>query len=202
MPGPSPPTFISESAAAKAPATAERLAADERLVRAAVGGDGEAFLEIYDRHAAGIYGYALRRLRDPSRAEDLVQDVFLALLRTGSGYRARAPLHAYLYRIAHNRVLNVFRDARPESELTEMPQMPPRHDDIVDVRTALARLPVEFREPILLATYEDLSYQEIASVLGCPIGTVRSRISRGKRMMAADLSKGVPPGRANPGGHT
>jgi RNA polymerase sigma-70 factor (ECF subfamily) len=181
----------SEVLSARGWALPSDLAEEERLVRAAAGGEREAFLAIYDRHAGGLYGYALQRLRDPGRAEDLVQEVFLALVRTGGRYHARAPLRAFLYRVARNRVLNFLRDARPEDELQEMGARAPAYEAILDVRRALASLPERFREPILLATYPQLTYPEIARVLGCPVGTVRSRISRGKRLMAEMLREGA-----------
>ena len=182
-------TFAKSSPAISAANAGERrpLAEEERLVRAAAGGDATAFLVIYDRLANRLYGYVLRRVRKPETAEDIVQEVFLALIRRGASYRARAPLSAFLFRIARNRVINHWRDARPSVELDERPAPAPAYAEIIDVRRALEALPEKFREAIELATYEGLRYGEIAEVVGCPIGTVRSRIARGKRMMAARL---------------
>jgi len=165
------------------------LRAEEALVRAAAAGDSDSFVQIYDRFASPLYGYAARRLADPARAEDLVQDVFMALIRNGARYVARAPLGAYLFRVARYRVINAWRDAPREVSVDVERAATPRYDDTVDVRAALAELPARCREPIELSIYEGLTYQEIAETVGCPIGTVRSRIARGKRALADRLGR-------------
>ena len=169
----------------------ERLpfSAEERLVRAAAGGDAASFLVIYDQMADRLYRYVRRRVQIEETAEDIVQEVFLALIRRGSSYVGRAPLRAFLFRIARNRVINHWRDAKPSVELEERPSPAPAYAEMIDVRRALAELPTKFSEAIELATYEGLSYDEIADVVGCPIGTIRSRIARGKKMMATRLKE-------------
>ena len=85
-------------------------------------------------------------------------------------------------------MLNVYRDARPTVPLPELAVPAASLDEGLDVRAAIEGLRPVFREPLLLAVYDQLSYEEIAAVLDCPIGTVRSRIARAKRDLAVTLA--------------
>jgi len=139
-----------------------------------------AFRELFDRYKNAIYGFVRRRVDDPGRAEEIAQDVFLALVQQRRSYEARASFRTFLYRIALNRVA---------SERRKMAEAPAPNPNVAaggdislvqQIREALARLEREQREIVMLREYEGLNYQEIAQVLNVPLGTVRSRLFRAK----------------------
>jgi RNA polymerase sigma-70 factor (ECF subfamily) len=153
---------------------------DEELMQAFKRGEALAFRELFDRYKNPIYGFVRRRVDDPSRAEEITQDVFLALVQQQKNYEVRASFRTFLYRIALNRV------ASERRKMAEAPALDPEvavGGDIgvvQQVREALARLEPEQREIVMLREYQGLSYQEIAQVLNVPVGTVRSRLFRAK----------------------
>ena len=163
---------------------------EEALVRAAAGGDSAAFERIYQRYARPLYAYALGRLGDHGEAEDLVQDAFLALARLGAGFRARPSLAAFLFRVVRNRVLSRHRDRRPGVELPDLAGPAPAPEQAMALNEALAALPGEQREALLLALVHGLSYDEIAATMGTALGTVRSRIARARLRLHAVLGPG------------
>jgi RNA polymerase sigma-70 factor (ECF subfamily) len=139
-----------------------------------------AFRELFDRYKNPIYGFVRRRVDDPSRAEEITQDVFLAVVQQQKNYEVRASFRTFLYRVAVNRVA---------SERRQMTDTPAPNPDaaaggdisvVQQVREALARLEPEQQEIVMLREYQGLSYQEIAQVLSVPVGTVRSRLFRAK----------------------
>jgi RNA polymerase sigma-70 factor (ECF subfamily) len=161
---------------------------DEELMLAFKGGDGLAFRELFDRYKNSIYGYVRRRVNDPGRAEEITQDVFLALVQHRNGYEVRASFRTYLYRIALNRVASEHRKKKENEPLPEDAPATANTDPNVvqQVREALEQLEPGQREIVMLREYEGLSYDEIAQVLKVPVGTVRSRLFRAK-MALRDL---------------
>ncbi|MDH4066917.1 MAG: sigma-70 family RNA polymerase sigma factor [Acidobacteriota bacterium] len=155
-----------------------------------------------------LYGTAVRLTRRPELAEDLVQDTYLKAFRARSSFAPGTNLKAWLFTILHNTWRNRRRDqarARVEadSEAVElaaelgqdMLSLPPDTPEGVlvkatlseDLRSALDQLPEAFREAVWLRDVEELSYQEIAGVLGIPVGTVMSRLSRGRKQLYTAL---------------
>jgi RNA polymerase sigma-70 factor (ECF subfamily) len=181
---------------------------DDDLVRRLRAGDEDGFRELYGRWQGPIYRFALRLSGAAQVAEDVTQEVFMALLG-GTGYdAARGPLGAYLYGIARNQTL---RRLDRERGLVALPDEPagaaPRsanggspHDElerrleVEAVREAVLSLPPHYREPVVLCELQALSYDDAARVLGCPVGTVRSRLHRARELLAAKL--GAPPSAA------
>jgi len=143
-------------------------------------GETLAFRELFYRYKNPIYGFVRRRVDDPGRAEEITQDVFLALVQQQKKYELRASFRTFLYRIALNRVVTERR------KMAEAPALDPEVGAggdigvVQQVREALARLETEQREIVMLREYQGLSYQEIAQVLNVPVGTVRSRLFRAK----------------------
>lgn len=156
-----------------------------------------------------LYGSALRLTRDPDAASDLVQDTYLKAFRSRARFAAGTNLKAWLYTILHNTWRNRRRDqARApidvNSDTVEVvvaqgvagsafTQDTPEEALVKaalsdDLQAALDGLPEAFREAVWLRDVEDLSYQEIAAVLGVPIGTVMSRLSRGRRLLYQALT--------------
>jgi len=174
------------------------------LLKRAVGGDEEAFLALYQKHQSALYRYALRMTGSPWAAEEVVQEVFLVLIREPDKYQAAlGELGAFLYGVARNRVMKHLerlpREAsldlmnadgngwrEPEDPLTPM-MIAEKRERIDRVRDAVLSLPAEFREAVVLCELEEMSYEEAANACGCPIGTIRSRLHRGRALLLAKL---------------
>ena len=170
---------------------------DEALLARARSGDRHAFDNFLNRHATSVYRWMCRAAGE-SDAEDLTQEIFLKAYRGLSKYRGDAPARAWLAAIAHNTLKNRYRFrsrfARVfgrKPEIDDDPPEPPSGDRDPEslasagesrrlVAEALRRLPEEFRMPIVLRDLEGWNYEEIAVSLGVPVGTVKSRIARGR----------------------
>jgi RNA polymerase sigma-70 factor, ECF subfamily len=149
----------------------------------------DALGQLYRQHYPTIFRYVARRVGNQSIAEDLVGDVFVAMVRYLPKYRIRdVPFHAWLYRLATNRVNKWARWERRRAgkELREMASK--RRDqeqcDMANhVRTALLTLPLPFQTAVALHYLEEMSLAEISHVVDCSIGTVKSRLARGREML-------------------
>lgn len=156
-------------------------------------------------HINGLYGYAMTLVRNRSDAEDLVQETYVRAVPAMERLRADSNIKSWLFTILRNIWLNQLRQVSitlhmPGSDIdhyaTDVPAGALRdpHSLLVSkidqeqVRHAIQQLPVEAREIILLREFEDLSYQEIASILNCPIGTVMSRLGRARSRLRTLLS--------------
>ena len=167
---------------------------DEALVALVARGDEPALAELYDRHGKVAYGLAFRVLRDDRLAEDAVQDAFLGLWRTATGFRAeRGKASTWILTLVHRRAVDtVRREQRRRAE----PLSDEQHERIGDARGsteeaawlrferervagALAQLPDQQREAIELAYYGGFSQSELAERLGVPLGTIKSRMFAG-----------------------
>jgi RNA polymerase sigma-70 factor (ECF subfamily) len=185
-----------------------RIAEQERddvLLRRAAKGDEEAFTLIYRRHQAALYRFALRMTGNAWAAEEIVQDVFMTLMRQPQKYDAtRGTLGGFLYGIARNRVMKHLERLPREVSLEERnedgsgsgivlqdPTTPAaaaeKRERVEQVRAAVLELPAEFREAVVLCELEEMSYEEAARMAGCPIGTIRSRLHRGRALLLAKL---------------
>ena len=153
----------------------------------------------------GLYSYALVLSRDRSEAEDLVQETCLRAVRAMSRLRPDSNAKSWLFTILRNIWFNQLRQWRSAPEVVELDLDGDSANRAADtrkdphatyvsnieqeqVRTAIQQLPVEFREIVILREYEDLSYQEIAAVLECPLGTVMSRLARARSKLRDLLS--------------
>jgi len=160
-------------------------------------GEAPAFAELFARYKNPIYGYVRRRVSDPGRAEEITQDVFLALVQHRNGYEVTASFKTYLYRIAMNRIVSEHRKKKEDEAPAIDPAAPGGDPAVVQqVREALGQLEPEQREIVLLREYQGLSYQEIAEVLKVPVGTVRSRLFRAKMALRDLLAPGPAQGGA------
>jgi RNA polymerase sigma-70 factor (ECF subfamily) len=191
---------------------------DDVLLRRSAKGDENAFTEIYRRHQAPLYRFAMRMTGNSWAAEEIVQDVFMTLLREPKKYdRERGTLGAFLYGVARNRILKHLERAPRDLSLEENggaaqgshaqlnEQMTPAHwaelhERREQVRAAVLELPADFREAVVLCELEEMSYEEAARALDCPVGTIRSRLHRGRALLLAKLEmlREVPK-RANAG---
>ena len=144
-------------------------------------------------HLADVYRLA-RQMSDAQRAPDLTQETFLRAWRYFESFERGTNCRAWLFRILHNVWADQFRRARPESEDADADALvEPYYDweeEFLDeelseeLEEALGRLPEVYRWAVLLADVSELSYREIAEVMGCPVGTVMSRVNRGRRTLA------------------
>ena len=178
---------------------------DDVLLRRAAKGDEESFTLLYRRHQAPLYRFALRMTGNAWAAEEVVQDVFMTLMREPRKYDAsRGAVGAYLFGIARNRVMKHLERLPRELPLEAHNGNAVRAGDVAvnaftpvhwaeqqersqRVRAAVLELPVEFREAVVLCELEELSYEEAARLSGCPIGTIRSRLHRGRALLMAKL---------------
>jgi RNA polymerase sigma-70 factor (ECF subfamily) len=173
---------------------------DDLLIGRAREGDAEAFGELVRRHQARIYAVCLRTLADPEEASDAAQETFVTAYRKLGQFRGDAAFTTWLHRIALNACYDALRRARRRPRLhavddgrprEEGPPAPDHADEIagtVDVARALATVPQEFRVAIVLADVQDLPYDEIARVLEVPVGTVKSRVHRGRIALAKAIA--------------
>ena len=178
---------------------------DDVLLRRAAKGDEEAFTLIYRRHQAAMYRFALRMTGNAWAAEEIVQDVFMTLMRQPKKYdAARGTLGGFLYGIARNRVMKHWERLPREVSLEEKDEDGSRsgivlqdtatpatsaekRERVEQVRAAVLELPAEFREAVVLCELEEMSYEEAAQMAGCPIGTIRSRLHRGRALLMGKL---------------
>lgn len=191
---------------------------DDVLLKRSAKGDERAFTDLYRRHQAAIYRYALRMTGSSWAAEEIVQDVFMTLVREPKKYDpSRGTLGAFLYGVARNRIMKHLERTPRDFSLDESgepgretyPQLreqmtPGRWAELRErrdqVRSAVLELPPEFRGAVVLCELEEMSYEEAARALECPVGTIRSRLHRGRALLLAKLEmlREVPK-RANAG---
>lgn len=158
---------------------------DESLMLAYAGGDAGAFERLYRRHKDGLYRYFLRHVEPTHMAAELFQDVWKNLVQVRERYRADAPFAAWLYTLAHNRLIDHYRQRRllgpvPEDlPLPEAQQPEPMAMQAQQARRLLAalnRLPSEQREIIVLREEENLTLEQIAAIQNVGRETVKSRL--------------------------
>ena len=173
---------------------------DIELVRQVAAGDETAFAELYDAYSPLVYNYLLRLLNEPAVSEEILQEVFLAMWRGARHFREEAKVKTWLLRIAHHQAVSWLRRDRaalwPNDELeldddNQIEDHLARSWQIEQVRRALTRLTPKHRAVVELTFVQGLSYAEIAEVMGCPIGTVKSRMSYALRRMNELLSEAV-----------
>ncbi|HLK65615.1 MAG TPA: sigma-70 family RNA polymerase sigma factor [Bryobacteraceae bacterium] len=158
------------------------MTTDEALMLEFQRGSRQAFDELFARYREPLYGFYRRRLASPERAEDLMQETFLVIIRATERYQPRALVRTYLYSIALKLLAGERRRQARSSpgEPAHEPAVPASSDGAIWVRQALARLDSTEREIVMLREYEQLSYDEIATVLRLPVNTVKSRLFRAR----------------------
>ena len=172
---------------------------DRDLLRGVQAGDEEAFSLLYRRWQGPVYRFALRMSGSPPLAEDVTQEVFMALLRRSDGYDpSRGELSSYLHGIARNMAR---RRLERERGLQPLADEAGRDDPMADlarreradlVWDGILTLPLHYREAVVLCDLQGLSYEEAALALGCAVGTVRSRLHRGRDQLGQRLRSAQP----------
>ena len=170
---------------------------DDELVRSFLDGDREAFAALVERHERRVYNLAFRMLGNPEDARDTSQDVFVSCLRKLSGFRGASSFTTWLHRITVNACYDSLRKRGREELMGDdeggLPE-PPSSSDVaeeaalaVDIQRALLRVPEEFRVVLVMHDVQGVPYEEIAEALGAPVGTVKSRLHRGRVALARIL---------------
>ena len=172
---------------------------DSELARTMLGGDKEAFAELYRRRQRDVYRFALHMTGAADVAEDVTQEVFMVFMSGDNKFdETKGSVNAFLLGIARNYVLRRLRKDRSfvsiDDVLGEVTAVEAgagealtRSLAIESMRQAVLNLPAHYREAVVLCDLQELSYTEAAEVLGCAIGTIRSRLNRGRTLLIAKL---------------
>jgi RNA polymerase sigma-70 factor (ECF subfamily) len=186
---------------------------DDDLLPLLRSGDEAAFSALYRRWQGRLYRFALRMTGSEALAEDALQETFLVVIGGAAGYDpARGSFPGWLFGVARNQVLTRLRresrfvplepDAgEPVHEVRAVDDIQAellRREDVERVRGAVLDLAEPFREAVVLCDLQGLSYEDAAQAMGCPIGTVRSRLHRARGMLAERLREPAPPAAAAP----
>jgi RNA polymerase sigma-70 factor (ECF subfamily) len=169
----------------------------------------DTFAEEAVAHLDALYSVGCKLTRNPAEAEDLVQDTLLKAMRARDQFHAGTNLKAWLFRILTNTFINKYRRGGLERSVLDGPDADPLVDGWVsastmrqlrdpeqqalqpivegEVQRALDQLPTEFKIAVILCDVEEFSYEEIAQIMGCPIGTVMSRLHRGRKLLQRSL---------------
>lgn len=170
------------------------------IARVLAGDDRHAFAELTRRHQSAVRTL-LRRLtrNDPALADDLAQDTFIQVYRNLRQFRGEAKFATWIYRIAYNAFLAHVRSAHREEELPEQLAEVDSGSSLarssalrMDLARGLATLSEGERAAIIQCYYQDLSHEEAAYVLGCPLGTVKTNVARAKQKLRAALAAWSP----------
>jgi len=185
---------------------------DDRLLRRMLAGDEHAFTELYRRKHPAIYRFALHMSGNSAMAEDVTQEVFMALIREPGRFdQTRGSLSAFLFGIARNhlrkrweqdrRLVAIGAEADDWDDFASANGTAQKtgsaftdefesRDTVGIVRRAISTLPASYREVVVLCELEEMSYEEAALALGCPVGTVRSRLHRARAILLDKLRQG------------
>ena len=169
---------------------------DQELLQQIARGDEQAFDRLYESYNLAVYRYALSLVGDPAVAEEILQDVFLAVWKGADRFRYQAQIKTWLLRIAHYRAMSRLRQNNMAAALDEIEDVPDElaiedlyaNPDLERVQAAVLQLSPKLRAVVELAFMHDLSYAEIASVVNIPIGTVKSRMSNALRRLGQILA--------------
>ena len=191
---------------------------DEDLLRRMKAGEEEGFTALYRRRQGAVYRFALRMSGNPAVAEEVTQEAFMVLVRSPNQFDpARGSLAAFLIGVARNHLLKCWERDRVYLPLDEEPAHEngnrAAHPLLVStgdpatsaaqaetterVRQAVLALPLSYREAVVLCDLEELSYEEAAATLDCAVGTIRSRLHRGRALLLAKLEVLRQPARLN-----
>ena len=184
--------------------TQHSLMPDEALMPSIALGDALAFAELFRRHRAQVYRFVLHMSASPSIAEDVTQDVFLQVMQDAGKFDAdRGSVGPWLFGVARNLLRRRFEREQKLQPLAdddtggEIETIASSEDTLGDLtrakrieslRRAILTLPLKYREPVVLCDLHEVSYVDAATAIGCAVGTVRSRLHRGRALLAAKMS--------------
>lgn len=175
----------------------DRAAVDTELVARFVDGDVAAFEELMDAHEDRVFGICLRMLRNRDAALDAVQETFINVFRKADKYKAEAAFSTWLYRVAVNTCYDQIRKSKRRSAQPLPEGLDPADAQSQDefaaaelrpqIEHALESLRPEFRAAVVLVDLEGTSLEAAANILAVPVGTVKSRVFRGRKLLATKL---------------
>lgn len=185
---------------------------DERLMERVKSGDAQAFDALWQRHGKALFNFIYRFVGNRQEAEDLTQETFVRVLQSAPSFNSHQRFTTWAYHIATNLCIDAHRKAQyrqavsldeclgeddqtlgdtvpdPQANTEEMAQ---KRSLRRDIRRAIRALPPEQRLVVVLNQYQGMTYQEIAEVLGCPIGTVKSRMHHALKALRAALKEWI-----------
>jgi len=173
--------------------------ADKQIVQLINSGHEDAFPELYHRYSSDIYNYILRLVSKPNVAEDLLQEVFVAVWQGLDAFKQESSVKTWLFRISHNKTMSWMRtfyrnqEVDQDATIDAVDGLAPDMQTLLSwraemVQEALNDLSANHRSVIELFYYHGLSYAEISEVIGCPIGTVKSRMSHAMKYLNGILT--------------
>ena len=171
---------------------------EKELITGLRSGDEDALEALYRLHAGRVYALGLRLTADPSRAEEIVQDVFLQVWRRIGSFEGRSRFSTWLYRLAVNRSLDTMRSGAggrrewPEAEAFERAAPDNGLETTMDLESAIATLPEGARVVFVLHDVEGYRHEEIAALSGIAPGTSKAQLFRARRLLRARLGKPNP----------
>ena len=170
---------------------------DAELLRQIARGDEQAFEVLYGCHSTPLYNYLLRLTHHTTVAEDLLQEVFVVAWEKAGSFRGDAQVKTWLFRIAHHQAISWLRRKREvltvDDKIHDQPVPPQAETRLIEtwraeqLGTALDKLSPEHRAVLELAYFYDMPYAEIAKIMDCPVGTVKSRLNYARRSLSFHL---------------
>lgn len=175
----------------------DRIISDQALIDRYLSGDVEAFGELMRAHEDRVFAICLRTLGDREMALDATQETFITVFRKVSQFEGKSAFSTWIYRVAVNTCYDMVRRAK-RKQADALPEHvdPPDvgvADELAstelrpDIDAAIANLPEEFRAAVVLSDLEGLALSDVAEIIGVPVGTVKSRVFRGRRLLASAL---------------
>jgi RNA polymerase sigma-70 factor (ECF subfamily) len=171
--------------------------ADEQLMSQVRDGEVEALGFLYERHRTRLFNFFVRLTGDRPFSEDLVQESFLRMLKHRHTFESAHRFTAWMYQIGRNVHIDALRKRKrwhsPQAEEAQRAKIAGEglapdqalrlNEDVEILQSALAQLPLEFREPLILSRFHNLKYEEIAIILDCGVGAVKMRVHRGLKAL-------------------
>jgi RNA polymerase sigma-70 factor (ECF subfamily) len=171
---------------------------DEQLFLLMKKGDRQAFAELYERREPALYRYALHMTCSPASAEEIAQEVFVQLMSANTRFdETRGSLEGWLYGVARN-LIRVLRRKGANAHSGDAVEQVFDHnilgslidnETMVALHAAIRELPDGYREAVVLCDLEERNYDEAARLMGCPVGTIRSRLHRARGLLAAKMRR-------------
>ncbi|MFH0853022.1 MAG: sigma-70 family RNA polymerase sigma factor [bacterium] len=171
---------------------------DEELVVVIRDSNQELYRLIVERYETKLRRYAMTFLRDSDRAEDVLQNAFIKAYINLKGFNTKKKFSSWIYRIVHNEAVNELKKHKQETSMEDVPEIKNIRDNGEDIHSQvekqemadmlkknLNQLSIKYREPLVLYYLEERAYEEISDILRLPIGTVGTRINRGKKLLRA-----------------
>jgi RNA polymerase sigma-70 factor (ECF subfamily) len=162
---------------------------DKNIMEDVKRGKVEKLAVLFEKHHVSLFNFFLRLTGNRNTSEDLVQEVFMRILKYRSTYQGRSKFTLWMYQIARNAHIDFLRKKKldfsldeqwnePETTESSLAEKLETGEDILLLRQAIAKLPLKKREILILSRYQNLKYREIAELLGCRIGTVKAHVHR------------------------